>query len=121
MQPVPRASVTRLEKYLERLADSKPKPTAEVELNELANLMNKVGFSGPHNKPGSARAFTHELLKSKSHLVNGQFTVHIVHGSKLDKIRYRDFKEYVNPYIEEVLAELEHLNLVQEEDTNVQL
>jgi len=120
MQPVPRASVVRLGKYVDKLQKSKPKPAAEIELNELANLMNKVGFSGPHNKRGVARAFSHELLQQKSRLVDGQFTVHIVHHSKVPVICYRDFKEYVLPYIEEVLIELERQNLIQEEDPNVQ-
>ena len=121
MQHYPRTAVDRLAKYLVKLERARLKPAAEIELNELANFMSKVGFSGPHNKPGVARGFSHELLKQKSRLVDGQFTVHIVHGSKVEKIRYRDFKEYVLPYIEEVLTELERKNLIQEDDPNVQL
>lgn len=120
MQPIPRASVDRMSRYLDKLRKSKPKPAAELELNELANLMNKVGFSGPHNKPGVARGFSHELLEMNPHLLDGQFSVHIIHGTKIAKIRYRDFKEYVLPHIEEVLTLLEQERLIEEDD-NVQL
>jgi hypothetical protein len=119
MQHYPRATVDRLAKYLKQLERDRPKPAKEIELNELANLMNKIGFTGPRNKPGTARGFSHELLRTKSRLVDGQFTVHIMHGSKVPIVRYRDLKEYVLPYVEEVLALIEEQKLIQEDDSNV--
>ena len=121
MHPVFRAHVQRLAKFLEKLDQANLKPGNEIELNELGNLMNKIGFSGPHNKRGSARGFSHKLLKSDPMLFDGQIKIDVVHGSKVEKIRYRDFKQYLRPHIETVLEELRKQNLIQEDDPNVQL
>jgi hypothetical protein len=121
MHTYPRTAIDRLAKYLKQLEIEKPKPATEIGLNELSNLMNKVGFSGPLNKPGTARGFSHELLKTNSRLIDGQFTVHIVHGSKVPVVRYRDVKQYVLPYVEEVMALIDEQKLIQEEDPNVTL
>jgi hypothetical protein len=118
MQPVPKAHVDRLVRYLENLKKLNPRPAHELGLNELANLLNKVGFTGPVNKPGTVRGFSHELLQSHPMLVDGQFTVHIT-GKKVVTISYRDFKRYVMPYVEQVLATLQQQGLIVEENKNV--
>jgi len=111
-------SIKRLRKYIIELESSKPKPSKEIDLGELAKLMNNVGFIGPINKPGTVRGFSHELLKSVPLLLNGSFTVHIV-VKKRPTIRYHDFKKYVLPYIEIVLSQIEDQDLIQEEQQNV--
>lgn len=114
MNRVDRTSVEKLKRYIQELQAAKLKPHDEVKLNELRAHLQRVGFSGPVNKSGSVRGFSHELLKSNPMLLAGKFTVHVIHGSKVEKIRYRDFKQYVLPHIESVLMELENQNLIDE-------
>ncbi len=118
MQQVRRADVKRLTNYIDDFKKSPYRAAQEIKLNELSNLMNKVGFTGPANKSGTVKGFSHELLQSHPMLVDGQFTVHIA-GKKVVTIRYLDFKKYVLPYIEQVLAAFEEQGLITEEDENV--
>lgn len=118
MNLIRRADVNRLQKYLDDLRRKNPKPSYEIELMALSNLLNKVGFDGPKNRPGPARGFSHELLKNNPMLVDGQFTVHVLHGRKVELISFRDFKRYMSPYIDQVMKELEEKDLIQEEDAN---
>jgi hypothetical protein len=122
MYTTTRAQVRRIERYLEEISKKNLKPHHEIVLSELSGLMNKIGFNGPEYKGGAVIGFSHKLLESASYLTGGQFTIHITHtGGNQEKIRYRDFKEYVLPHIKEVLVLLEEQNLISEEENNVQL
>jgi len=114
MEKVAKSGVKRLYRFIEDLEASKPKVSKEIELNVISSLMRKVGFWGPENKPGTVRAFSHELLVMNPMLLNGVFTVHI-HGKRVPTILYRDFKQYMLPHIEEVLAQLEEKGLIEED------
>jgi hypothetical protein len=103
MEPIPISNVIRLEEYLKVLDESHHRPHVELPLGILTRLLNGVGFDGPLAKGGSVQGFSHELLKDKPMLLNGQFTVHIIHGKKVDAVHYRDFKRYMRPYIDDVL------------------
>jgi len=117
MGKVPKSDVKRLSRFIKDLVASRPKVSKEIELNVISSLMKKVGFRGPEHKPGTVRAFSHELLVVNPMLLNGVFTVHI-YGKKVPTILYRDFKQYMLPHIEDVLAQLEERGLI-EEDPNV--
>ncbi|TLY31159.1 MAG: hypothetical protein E6K56_05515 [Ignavibacteria bacterium] len=117
MAKVAKSDVKRLRRFIEDLVASKPKVSKEIELNVISSLMKKVGFRGPENKPGTVRPFSHDLLVTNPMLLHGVFTVHI-HGKKVPTILYRDFKQYMLPHIEDVLAQLEERGLI-EEDPNV--
>jgi hypothetical protein len=52
-------------------------------------------------------------------LTGGQITVHALHGKKNEVITYRDFKKYLQPFIEQVLKDLEDKGLITEENPNV--
>lgn len=114
MNRVDRTSVEKLMRYIQELQDAKLRPHDEIKLNELRAHLQRVGFSGPVSKSGSVRGFSHELLRSNPMLHGGQFTVHVVHGSKVEKIRIRDFKRYVLPHVQSVLNELENRKLIDE-------
>jgi hypothetical protein len=119
MHTTTRTQVRRLERYLEDLEKKNLKPHHEIDLSELSGLMNKVGFSGPEGKGGTIVGFHHKLLESVKYLTGGLFTVHLIHGGGLQKIRYRDFKQYILPHILEVLALLEQNKLILESEENV--
>jgi len=115
MQPVSRKDVNRLIKFLDDLVHSSPKQSLELELSKVANLLNRIGFQGPTSKSGPVRGFSHDLLKDDPMLSDGQITVHILHGRKVELITYRDFKRYVLPHVEEVLRELDEKKMIQED------
>jgi hypothetical protein len=118
MQPVARKDVNRLVRYLDDLVRSSPKQSLELELSKVAKLLDAIGFEGPTNKSGVVRGFSHILLKPNPMLTDGQITVHILHGRRIEVITYRDFKRYLFPFIEEVLKELHDKKMIQE-DANV--
>jgi hypothetical protein len=119
MQQIGRKDVTRLTNFLEDLEARRPKQSYEIDLSSLGNLLNRIGFDGPHNKRGAARGFSHELLTADPMLTGGQITVHALHGKKNEVITYRDFKKYLQPFIEQVLKDLEDKGLITEENPNV--
>lgn len=119
MQPVQRRSVKRIEKFLEDLRAKRPKLHHTIDLSSTAKLMNAIGFAGPLSKKGSIRGFSHELLESDPMLHQGKTTIHVVHGE--ESVTFKDFKQYVLPYIEKVLIELENKKLIREDEEDVQV
>jgi hypothetical protein len=115
MEKVNRSDINIINRYLNDLNQSNPRPNKEMDLNEVAKLMRRVGFEGPINtKRGPVKRFTHDLLKS--HLTGGSFTIHIIHGKRKELIRYLDFKKYMLPNIRDVLSSLEEKGLIKEDE-----
>jgi hypothetical protein len=117
MQPINRSSVKKIKKYLEELKKNPPKPHHEIDLHQVGKLMNGIRFIGPTAKHGSSRGFAHELLARNPMLVEGRITIHVIHGS--ETVSYRDFKQRLLPFIQEVLDSLEDQNLIQEDKPDV--
>jgi hypothetical protein len=118
MRKIHQADVDRLSSYIHEITSSNPKRNMEIDLGGLAKLMSNVLFDGPINKRGSGRAFSHELLKDQPMLTDGTFSVHIF-NPKTNTIIYHDFKKYMLPHIEIVLALLETNNLIEKGGENV--
>ncbi len=115
MDKIESRHLKKIEKYLDDLVKSKPKQSKELELNEIAKLMKKIGFSDPINKRGVARAFSHELLTDPM-LVDGSFTIHIIHGRNRELFRYQDFYQFVLPNIKKVIEIIKAKGLIIAEE-----
>ena len=115
MDKIPEKHVKKLEKFISGLRQQKTSPNRELDFGSLCKMMRNLGFEGPINKSGSAKAFSHELLRSEKMLTEGTFTVHIF-NPKRNTIIYYDFKRYMVEYIEIVIIKLEEHDLLTKDD-----
>jgi hypothetical protein len=111
--------IEKLEKFIKDYSGSKTKLSAELDLWTLSKLMNGVGFIAPVNKKGSARGFSHALLETEPTLVEGRFTVHVLHNRRPEKITYHDFKIYMLPFLRQVITMLKEKETETRENEHV--
>lgn len=71
----------------------------ELELNEIIKIAEFLDCEYLGHTKGSAVRFKHTCISSFGNF----FTVHLIHGKKVDLIRIRDFKQYIYPNLKQIV------------------